>query len=201
MDVKAAKVQKKIKLLNALITHPRTGQAERDAARRMLQRVTAKAKADGIQISESGYVDRRAYGAKYDHAGTMDITGIAKLVREDIKLARKVAKKTAEPGALAIIDPLGDAPEEMKFGVRISRFAGGCALDIHVKNIPAEWWTEERDDWGDICRRTTPRLKALAAELRSIMNAYNHDGSDLMTDYSDVRFYGHVLSEEGLTLA
>lgn len=200
MDATATKAQKKIKLLNVLINHPRTGEAERDAARRMVQRVLAKASAEGIQIAVSGYVDRRTYGAKYDHAQTMDISDIARLIREDIKLARKVAKKTAEPGALATIDALGNAPAQVKFGVRISRFSGGCALDIKIKNVPADWWTERTDDRGDAGKFATPALKALAAELRSIMDAYNHDGSDLLTDYFDVRFYGHVLSEEGLTL-
>jgi hypothetical protein len=201
MDATTTKAQKKIGLLNALINHPRTGEAERDAARRMLQRVVAKARTEGVQIKDSGVVDRRVYGAKYDHTHTMDIADIAKQIREDIKLARKIAKQAAEPGALATVDPLANAPVEMKFGVRISRFSGGCALDIRIKNVPAGWWTERTDDRGDTGKFATPALKAVAAELRQIMDAYNHDGSDLLTDYSDVRFYGDVLSEDGLTLA
>lgn len=201
MDATTTKAQKKIGLLNALIDHPRTGEAEREAARRMLKRVVAKARSEGVQLKENGVVDRRAYGAKYDHTHTMDIADIARQIREDIKVARKIAKLAAEPGALATIDVLANAPAQMKFGVRISRFSGGCALDIRVKNIPADWWTERTDDRGDVGKFATPALKAVAAELRQIMDAYNHDGSDLLTDYFDVRFYGHVLSEDGLTLA
>lgn len=195
------KAQKKIGLLNALISHPRTGEAERDAARRMLARVIAKARTEGIQLGENGIVDHRAYGAKYDHTHTMDIADIAKQVREDIKLARKIAKLTVEPGALATRDALANAPAQMKFGVRISRFSGGCALDVRIKNVPADWWTERTDDRGDTGKFATAALKGVAAELKQIMDAYNHDGSDLLTDYFDVRFYGHVLSEDGLTLA
>jgi hypothetical protein len=201
MNATAAKAQRKIGLLNALIAHPRTGEAEREAARRMLARVIAKARAEGIQLGDNGAVDRRTYGAKYDHTHTMDIADIAKQVREDIKLARKIAKLTVEPGALATLDALANAPVQMKFGVRISRFSGGCALDVRVKNIPADWWTERTDDRGDVGKFATPALKAVAAELKQILDAYNHDGSDLLTDYFDVRFYGHVLSEDGLTLA
>jgi hypothetical protein len=200
MNATAAKAQKKIKLLNALIDHPRTGEAERDAARRMLQRIVAKAGSEGVQIRESGYVDRRSYGAKYDHTGRMDIADIAKLVRADIKLARKIAQQTAEPGSLAIVDTLGNAPAQIKFGVRVSRFSGGCALDITIKNIPDNWWVE-RNNGRERGKFGSPALKAVAAELRQIMDAYNHNGSDLLTDYFDVRFYGHVLSEGGLTLA
>ncbi|MFD4596690.1 hypothetical protein ACFWPQ_01530 [Streptomyces sp. NPDC058464] len=202
MDVRASKVQKKIQLLNALIAHPRTGEAERDAGRRMLQRVISKAAAEGVKISESGYVDSRTYGAKYDHSGRLDVSDIAKLIREDIKLARKVAKKAAAPGSLAVVDPLADAPAEVKFGVTARRYAGSHrVIDIKVRNVPANWWEERTDDLGDTGKFATPALKALAAELRSIMDAYNHNGSDLLSDYTDVRFSGHVLSEEGLTLA
>lgn len=202
MNAKAVKVQKKIQLLNALIAHPRTGEAERDAGRRMLKRVISKAAAEGVKISEGGYIDSRTYGAKYDHSGRLDVSDIAKLVREDIKLARKIAKKVGAPDSLAVVDPLADAPAEVKFSVTARRYAGfHHVIDIKVRNVPAGWWEERTDDLGDTGKFATPALKALASELRSIMDAYNHNGSDLLSDHSDVRFSGHVLSEEGLTLA
>ncbi len=44
-------------------------------------------------------------------------------------------------------------------------------------------------------------MKALAKAIRAIMDSYNYDGSDAMTDYFDVRFYGNVCNEYGLVLA
>lgn len=38
----------------------------------------------------------------------------------------------------------------------------------------------------------TEEARAAEMTLRRIMDAYNHDGSDIQTDYFDVNFYGHV---------
>lgn len=198
MNVKTEKTQQKIELLTALIDHPRTGEAERDAARRMLQRAINKADTEDAPTRGSGHVDRRSYGAKYDHQHRLSITDIAKLIREDIKLARKIAQRMAEPGALAITDPIATAPAEIKFGVRSEHFAGGGAIDITVKNIPAAWgWTERVNERGYTVRYVAPALKVLAVDLRQIMDAYNHNGSDLF----DLRFYGRVTAEGGPVLA
>jgi len=38
--------------------------------------------------------------------------------------------------------------------------------------------------------------KAAKMTLERIHNAYNHDGSEIQTDYFDVRYYGHVEFED-----
>ncbi|MGR7000809.1 hypothetical protein ACU686_26615 [Yinghuangia aomiensis] len=55
----ATKTQTKIQHLQTLIDHPRTGEEERDTARRMLKRLLDKAKADGVTVARGGWVDRR----------------------------------------------------------------------------------------------------------------------------------------------
>ena len=187
-----------MELLRTLIDHPRTGDAERDAARRMLARLMAKAAAGGTP----GTADNRRYGAKYDHDHRLSTTGIAKLIREDIKLARKVAQMAAAPGAVAVADPIADAPAEIKFSVRTQYFSGGSSIDVHICGIPQAWGWETREDrYGYMTDMPTAALAALAGEVKSIMDAYNHDGSDIQSDYFDVRFYGSVYNEGGRVLA
>lgn len=196
----ATKTAKKIQLLTTLIDHPRTGEEERDAARRMLQRLLDKAKTSGEKIAP-GWIDHRTYGAKYETVRNLwNIADIAKLMRADIKLSRKIGLKAAEPGALAIADPIADAPASIKFAVRTQKYSGGGAIDIIIRNIPEDWGYAEEEDRGRTRKLATPALKALAAELRTIHRAYNYNGSDITTDYFDVNYYGGVSDERGLCL-
>lgn len=196
----ASKTAKKIQLLKTLIDHPRTGEEERDAARRMLQRILDKAKEDGEKITPA-WVDHRSYGAKYQQVRGMRLTDIAKLMRADIKLARKVALNTAEPGALATVDPIANAPADIKYSVTTQMYSGGGSIDITIKNIPADWgYTYEDRGFGELRKVATPALRALAAELAAIHRAYNYNGSDITTDYFDVNYYGGVSDERGLRL-
>ena len=189
---------RKLELLRTLIDHPRTGEEGREAARRMLARLAEKCAEEGSTVRP----DSRWYGAKYDHEHRLSTTDIAKLIRQDIKLARKVAKMAAAPGSLAVADPIADAPAEVKFSVRSQYFSGGSSIDIHICGIPQAWGWETREDrYGYMTEMATPALAALAREIKSIMDAYNHDGSDIQSDYFDVRFYGSVYNEGGRVLA
>jgi len=195
------KTGKKIQLLQALIDHPRTGDEEREAGRRMLARIlakaNAKANANGEHLKPNGWTDHRTYGAKYDQVrGEYDIAKIAELMREDIKLSRKIGLKAAQPGALAIADPIADAPAQIKFAVRTSKYAGGGSINIVIRNVPEDWWETAYDDRGNKFHAAGPALQALAAELRTIHQAYNYNGSDATTDYFDVNYYGSVNAEE-----
>lgn len=190
---------RKMELLRALIDHQRTGDEERQAAQRMYARLAAKLAADGGSAART---DNRWYGAKYDHDYRLSTVDIAKLIRQDIKVARKVAKMAATPGSIAVADPIADAPAEIKFSVRSQYFSGGSSIDIHIVGIPAAWGWETREDrYGYMTEMATAPLAALARELKSIMDAYNHDGSDSQFDHFDVRFYGSVYNEGGRVLA
>jgi hypothetical protein len=190
----ATKTAKKIQLLQALIDHPRTGDEEREAGRRMLARLLAKASTSGEKITATGWTDHRTYGAKYATHRTYAET--AKLMRADIKLARKIGLKAADPGSLTVPDPIADAPAAIKFSVRTETFSGGGAIDITISNIPEGWgYTTGINERGRQCHNPTPALAALADELRAIHQAYNYNGSDPMTDYFDVAYYGGVRAE------
>lgn len=200
MNTTASKVAKKIELLKTLIDHPRTGEEERDAARRMLKRLLDKAKANGEKPGP-GRVDHRHYGAKYQQVRGMRLADIAKLMRADIKLARKIGLKAAEPGVIATVDPIANAPAGIKYSVTTQTYSGGGSIDITIKNIPADWgYTHEDRGHGELRKVATPALEALAAELAVIHRAYNYNGSDITTDYFDVNYYGGVSDERGLRL-
>ncbi|EMF20376.1 hypothetical protein H114_32574 [Streptomyces gancidicus BKS 13-15] len=194
----ASKTRATIEKLRTLIDHPRTGASERDAARRMLKRVLAKAAEQGEALA-GGYQDHRVYGEKYAKVRHLGVVDIAKHMRADIKLALKIAKADAAPGALAVADPFAAVPDGLKITVR-TRHAS--AIDIVLRNVPDDWgWTQGTDRWGRPGTVPTPALQALADALKAIHAAYNYDGSDLTTDFFDRNYYGGVVTDRGLRLA
>lgn len=198
----ATKARNKMDLLKALIDHPRTGEEERDAARRMLQRILTKARANGERLTATGWVDHRTYGAKYQQVRGMRLAEIAKLMRADIKLAQKIGLKTDGPATLATVDPIANAPAVIKYSVTTHMYSGGGSIDITIKNIPADWGyrMEMSEERGHMRKVPTAALNALAGELAAIHQAYNYNGSDTTTDYFDVNYYGGVQDERGLCL-
>jgi len=134
----------------------------------------------------------RTYGERYD--GDLDVAEIAKLVRKDIK------------AALAA----GELPSGLKTSVRISRYSMGRSLDVRVTVYPgavvnpayAAWRVEHpHDPHFDAPSRFTEEATAHLEVLKSIHRAYNHDGSDLMSDYYDVNYYGQVEFDSSLEYA
>lgn len=179
--------------MRALAEHPNTPEHEAAAAKRYLARLLARTTTETATRVRS-WEDRMNFvGDKYD--STLSLTDIAKRIREEIKLARKYGATDAAPGTLATIDPIGNAPAGIKFSVRQPHYG---SIDITLKNLPADWAWERgfhRSHVGPMGIETwveTEALKALKAELRLVMAAYNYDGSDIMTDYFDKRFYGDV---------
>lgn len=202
MDAQA--IRDKIKALEALADPSRksTPEPERAAAARMLDRFRQKlAEATNGPVAGVQFNDRRWYGGKYANTRDLSLVDIAKLIRAEVKVARKVAKMTAKPGALKVADPIGDAPAEIKVSVRTEYYSGGGSINVSLSNIPAEWgWTQEPYDgyYGQDFRNVpTAALKAFASAIRDVMDSYNYDGSDIMTDYFDKRFYGGVSADGG----
>lgn len=146
----------------------------------------------------------RHYGARYDEpARYASAADIAKLIRRDIK------------AAIAAGDLPGRASD---YRVRSDRFSGGQSIHIRLlmpdlyevcKGIVpgsedgygarscGDPWCKAGGIHADsphahhhyILSAEGRRVKAL---LEDIHGAYNHDGSDVMTDYFDVRYYGGV---------
>jgi len=180
----------RIERLLALVNHPRTPEHERLVAQQLLDRLRAQ-QANLPRTAQ--HRDTTWYGAKYDHTRKLSTVEIAKLIRDEIKTIRKVAAKTTTTvvdGELALHDPIGDAPTSIKVSVRVPHYG---SINISVSGLPAEWgWEQKVNQWGNPEWKHTPALRTLIDALTALMNAYNHDNSDLMTDYFDVRFYGTV---------
>ena len=129
-------------------------------------------------------------GAKYEPG--LDVAEIAKRIRVDITEAVKA-------GAL---------PKGLKVSVRCRRFAGGRAVDIRVKELGLPIYSSEHLAWEianvpenrRFYTATFPRARwgwnGAANEamdtLKGILEAYNFDNSDSMTDYFHVNYYGDV---------
>lgn len=144
----------------------------------------------------------RSYGYKYGEGGKLDTAAIAKLIRADIKTAISE----------------GFLPDRWSYSVRIDRFSGGSSIDVSVKDCADAWmscpgykvgsrhdhpnggWTATAcgNAWckagGGAEYHDVLTEEALAAKmtLERIHGAYNHNGSEVMVDYFDVNYYGHV---------
>lgn len=202
-DKPADKAMQKVWVLENLYFHGRTSADEKAAAGRMLDRAVAAAKKAG-QITEageravmSGYVLPIWYGSRYAEVKNLGVVEIAKRIRADIKLARKVDDTLAAGAELAIVDPLAplaSMPKGMKVSVRARH---GNAIDVRIYNLPEKGWGYvQEEDWRAPDRRLHwvpgPQLRGIIDALSHIHNAYNFDGSDSSTDYFRVNYYGHV---------
>ena len=76
----------------------------------------------------------------------------------------------------------GELPTGLKFSVK-SDTRGTSAVRVRVSGTG-----RTRDESG----RLTGEAKAVYEKVDSIVNAYNRDNSDMMTDYFDVDYYGTV---------
>lgn len=139
----------------------------------------------------------RSYGYRYaelgDHPSAAEL---AKAMRGDIKQA------TSE----------GLLPSHWSYSVRSETFSGGCSVDVTVQDCPDAYrpcdggrnchnvWCSARNDpqyahAAEAHFVLTDVAEAAKMTLERIHNAYNHDGSELMVDYHDVRYYGVVRFE------
>lgn len=126
------------------------------------------------------------YGKKYEATKNLSRVEIAKLIRADIKAAVKV----------------GRLPKA-KYYVNTSSYSGGGSIDIRFARVeepgfvlfnPERVRFDLETNYREFTRLPifSERTVAICAELKAISDAYNYDGSDLMTDYFHVRFYGNA---------
>lgn len=119
------------------------------------------------------------YGSRYQSG--LSTPEIAKLIRLDIKQAIK--DKTLPQGT---------------YSVRSAAFAGGTSITVRVRalSIPVvsvEWAVLDALDGGYSKKDMfTPEARRVLGTLEGLVAAYNYDGSDLMTDLWDVRFYSSI---------
>ena len=195
-------IDARIAKLRALAEHPNTPIHEAAVAKAALERVLAR-RAHAETTTAAAFIDTIFYGAKYAATERLGVAEISKLIRDEIKVIRKAAKATplgTQDGALKNIDPIGDAPADLKISVRSAHFSGGCSIDITLTNIPDAWKIPvERHGYASWDQ--SAELTALVRELKNLMNAYNYDGSDRQADYWNVRFYDGITDEHGRMLS
>jgi hypothetical protein len=177
---------------------------ERDAASRAIERLRRKAAEQGDKASRT----REAWGQYYrlpdgwygeKYAGTyVDNRTLNRMIRADIQMERKIGRRAAKPGALKTVNPIADAPKEIRFYVKGEYYSGGRSLYVTIKGVRTDWWTWRQPyaNQPDYKVPTPgPQLAALAKQLWDIGQAYNYDRSDSMVDHFDVNFYLHVSAD------
>ena len=114
-------------------------------------------------------------GSKYHATEGMDVAELAKLVRADIRTAIKN----------------GELPRTARdYSVTIQRYSGGRSLNVTMKDADhLRVWTWTGYGW---VYGLTDEGKRIESVLTEIVQSYNYDDSDIMTDYFHVRFYSHV---------
>ena len=126
--------------------------------------------------------DPRHYGSRYDMAKSID--EIPGLIRSEIKAAVAAAScRAASTASASAVDAL--------LGDRCADRGSRDPL-LNPERLAAD-----RDDPHTYrpeyhCPRYTPEATAVRKAVEAICDSFNHDGSDSMTDYFDVRFYGSV---------
>ncbi|MFE9613119.1 hypothetical protein [Streptomyces sp. NPDC006012] len=200
-------------------------EGEKEAARHMLGRLLEKLKdAASDEQEERAQMWADIYERGYDSHGNTFFQGSkyrsgqsmkdrAAGIRMDIKVARKAGQTPLVQDGPGLVsqaletyrfDPIGEAPAEIKFGVRIGRGYGSIYIDI--KSIPQDWgWIAEEvtDYQGEKVTRwhRSRALKDLEAELKAVGEAYNADhGSNIMTDCFAKAFYVFVEYDDPATL-
>jgi hypothetical protein len=120
--------------------------------------------------------DHRRYGAKYDR--NLSRTAIAGAYRADIKAAIAA----------------GELPKGLKVSVRCRRSGHSGAIDQTVTAVPEGFAiinpARVTNPHGNNLRHT-PEAAALLRKLHDMLDAYDYDGSDSMSDYYDHNFYGN----------
>lgn len=131
----------------------------------------------------------RSYGSLYEQTKDLRPVQVAAHMR-------KIVRQCAKDGLL---------PSDWTYSVRYRSYAGGCSIDITVA-VPDELLAlRDRYEAEHHHRYTTFPVEMLIGEyaplaglmtaeqtLHQIHSGYNYDGSDHMTDYFDVRYYGGV---------
>ncbi len=115
-------------------------------------------------------------GSKYRETSGLTLTEVAKLIRADLKAAQKS----------------GGLDAALRFSVRTEYYSGGGSINLSIKGYTGRLMAPDtygRTTW-------TQGARDVAGRVRVVVDAYQRDNSDVLSDYSDVRFYGRVGFEQ-----
>lgn len=116
---------------------------------------------------------------KGEETKNFNIKDIAKLVRKDLK------------------ETFG---KDFKFSVTISHYSMGQSLNISILTSPRNYLNPIRvkDTNSDESIYIKEGFEVLD-KVESIVNQFNYDNSDSMTNYFDVNFYSNIIFDYDLT--
>ena len=103
-------------------------------------------------------------GSKYQEVKNLSVKEIAKLVRKDLKQFN-----------------------DCKFSVTSDR----NSITVYLINSSLDKLTSN-EDYKETGIRFVVFEKDFGNKLKEILNQYNYNNSDIMTDYSDVKFYSYI---------
>lgn len=118
----------------------------------------------------------RAYGDRYQNV--TDNKQLSKTIKTDLRQAQQAHY----------------LPDGVDFSVRRNTFAGGQSIDITVTGPSRDWQTAPHDpgEDGAFGRTRSDQSVELRRRVQTIADRFNHNGSDIQTDYFDVRYYTDV---------
>jgi regulator of PEP synthase PpsR (kinase-PPPase family) len=103
-------------------------------------------------------------GSKYQEVKNLSVKEIAKLVRKDLKQFN-----------------------DCKFSVTSDR----NSITVYLMDSSLDKLTSN-EDYKETGIRFVVFEKDFGNKLKEILNQYNYNNSDIMTDYSDVKFYSYI---------
>jgi len=103
-------------------------------------------------------------GSKYQEVKNLSVKEIAKLVRKDLKQFN-----------------------DCKFSVTSDR----NSITVYLMDSSLDKLTSN-EDYKETGMRFVVFEENFGNKLKEILNQYNYNNSDIMTDYSDVKFYSYI---------
>lgn len=124
-------------------------------------------------------------GEKYRATKDLNRQAIKKLIAADIKAAQK-------SGALPAMKVSVTSPDHRSMDAKISATSFAVLSDEYLNNVVAG-----TVEYNGRIRYSAEATRVITA-IEAIVNAYNFDDSDSMTDYFFCRFYDRVTFDEDM---
>lgn len=144
----------------------------------------------------------RSYGSNYDK--DRPVKEDAAIIRRKIKELVKAGKLPADwkysvryrtASMMRAIDVVASSPGPTLIMAPVMLFAGPEPREVEVpihgemRTLALRAGESHEVRWMDVVK---PLTKSVHDTLKDLVDSYNHDGSDSMTDYYDRKFWGGV---------
>jgi hypothetical protein len=138
-------------------------------------------------LTGKGYSGNMFVGSKYNETSDLNKTELAKVIRAELKAKYPKIKFSVTKDSNSIDVKIVD--------VDFNPFSNEYNAFLKSNEKLREWNKNSFSKW-DATPTYNEKFETLRKEVKSIMDQYNFDDSDTMTDYFHVRFYGDVRLNE-----